>query len=694
MVLIFTPIFSFSATLPSGYTELEYIENHGTNYIDTRIVPHNSVLKIDLDFQITEVDDNNNVALVTAGINQGVVGGGIRIGVKNNTSVTPNAYYFYNIETGSNWNMFAPMTTSRNKILWTINGTAGTSIITGDLSDSITSISHFGNNKAWRNDSVQLLNGRNVVGDMYKNVTKLYRAKIYLDDVLVFDGVPVKRNADNKVGLYDTVSNAFFEPVNSVLDEKTYTQLEYVTTNHDAYIQTNLNVNDFDKVTAKASLVDNSGNIAYALFGSRMYLNNSETGKAFYFKTSWVSIPYATAIYGTSWMHSWNNFVSTEIPLNQMVNYDIKLADGNQLVKVNSTTIGQNTLSYGGIDISYLVPIFAHNYNGVIGNIPYLDCAGITFYLGDTVVANFIPARRNSDNVAGMYDTISDMFYPSTSNANFTSGPVLDVVAGPEVLTCGYTELEYLELQGEAYFNTNVYLSKDMDIEFETMLIQMGNEGRFGGARKISNEGGFLFVYNYQNSGINNVIVDFFGRNATGSTPNTSRWIVQNSGSDYVPETNKKYKLSIINKVGSFSVDGVSISTHTYVGNGESPNDVPLYIGATNSAGTVYTNGSNINWRFYHFSATGVADIVPVKRDCDNVLGLYNKTTGEFLEKIGSGTLVAGPEIAAPATIAIHWGDLSEPDASGMCVYGETFTAPSTAPTAPSGLKFLGWRPR
>ena len=262
-------------------------------------------------------------------------------------------------------------------------------------------------------------------------------------------------------------------------------------------------------------------------------------------------------------------------------------------------------------------------------------------------------------------------------------------------LPSGYTELEYIELQGEAYFNTNVYLSKDMDIEFELMPTQLENSGTFGLARSVQS-GGFHFSYNidYVVSSTytaNNTLVDFFG------TATTARWIIQQIGSSangYIMQNNKKYKLSIVDKIASFSVDGVIIDTHTYVADGTSPSTVPFYINAKNHLGDVtYVNG-DLHVRFYHFSATGVADIVPVKRDCDNVLGLYNKTTGEFLEKIGSGTLVAGPEIAAPATIAIHWGGLSEPDASGMCVYGETFTAPSTAPTAPSGLKFLGWRPR
>ena len=190
--------------------------------------------------------------------------------------------------------------------------------------------------------------------------------------------------------------------------------------------------------------------------------------------------------------------------------------------------------------------------------------------------------------------------------------------------------------------------------------------------------------------------IDFFGTSSNGD-----RWVVQRVGSGdegYVLENNKKYKLTIVNKVGTFYKDGTQLDTYTYTALGESPMTTPLYINASTfsngqSTSPTYKNG-NLHIRFYHFSASGAADIVPARRDSDGELGLYNKTTGEFLEKIGSGTLVAGPAVAQPATVEIIWGGLSEPDASGMCVYGETFTAPSTAPTAPSGLKFLGWIPR
>lgn len=38
---IVEPVLKGDSRLPSGYTELEYIESSGTQYVDTRVVPNN-----------------------------------------------------------------------------------------------------------------------------------------------------------------------------------------------------------------------------------------------------------------------------------------------------------------------------------------------------------------------------------------------------------------------------------------------------------------------------------------------------------------------------------------------------------------------------------------------------------------------------------------------------------------------------
>ena len=45
---------------------------------------------------------------------------------------------------------------------------------------------------------------------------------------------------------------------------------------------------------------------------------------------------------------------------------------------------------------------------------------GAKFYTGDVMERDFVPAKRNSDNVYGLYDRVNGVFYASVGSGNFT----------------------------------------------------------------------------------------------------------------------------------------------------------------------------------------------------------------------------------------------------------------------------------
>jgi hypothetical protein len=60
--------------------------------------------------------------------------------------------------------------------------------------------------------------------------------------------------------------------------------------------------------------------------------------------------------------------------------------------------------------------------NGQYSNLP----AEATFYSarfteGSTVIRDLVPALRNSDNIAGIYDLAHDVFYTSMTNTDFVA---------------------------------------------------------------------------------------------------------------------------------------------------------------------------------------------------------------------------------------------------------------------------------
>lgn len=44
-------------------------------------------------------------------------------------------------------------------------------------------------------------------------------------------------------------------------------------------------------------------------------------------------------------------------------------------------------------------------------------------YDGNTIVRDFVPCYRKSDDVAGLYDVANDVFYPNAGTGSFTVGP-------------------------------------------------------------------------------------------------------------------------------------------------------------------------------------------------------------------------------------------------------------------------------
>lgn len=43
-----------------------------------------------------------------------------------------------------------------------------------------------------------------------------------------------------------------------------------------------------------------------------------------------------------------------------------------------------------------------------------------------TPIRNLIPVQRKSDDVAGMYDIVNDVFYSSITSQPLTAGPIVD----------------------------------------------------------------------------------------------------------------------------------------------------------------------------------------------------------------------------------------------------------------------------
>lgn len=213
-------------------------------------------------------------------------------------------------------------------------------------------------------------------------------------------------------------------------------------------------------------------------------------------------------------------------------------------------------------------------------------------------------------------------------------------------LPSGYTQVEYLESSGMQYIDTNYVplIGDAITVEYKhTVLPTVGH-----GSQALFSAGTGTYQLIALGSIIDNTINGFwFKYFAAGVAEKLN----------YNPVINVWYKLQITNSGLATINDNSAISTpeqeldgndtNMFIfcrRNGESP-----FLGAIRGF-TVSRNGSN------------VLNLIPARRNSDNVLGMYDTVTGNFLTNQGTGTFTAGPDVVpspdAPMDIVCNNGVL------------------------------------
>ncbi len=198
----------YPTSLPAGYTELEYISFDGTPttgaYIDTG-----------LNFN-TDIPNTNVRFIADAKVYSG-----------NDWQVIVGNYGYYSAYVGPNGNNilyygFGVTDTSTSVInpyqrcIFDLDLPKGKYVVTNmETGSTIVNIANIVPVRRYNNAPIYL-GGFNdepavSVSVMRPARTKmdLYSVKIYNNNALMFNGIPCRRNSDNVVGIYDTVSQTF-----------------------------------------------------------------------------------------------------------------------------------------------------------------------------------------------------------------------------------------------------------------------------------------------------------------------------------------------------------------------------------------------------------------------------------------------------------------------------------------------------
>ena len=180
--------------LPSGYTELEYIEGTGTQYIRLDFTP-DSDTRVVLDHQLTDTQSTHAV-----------------LGSRT-TSNKSDKYCVYivsgQIRTDYGSDVYPAFTASAARIVLDKDGRVTKY---GTQTQTATAAT-FTCPRPMALFSVQNVSGSSVFDDQVDNrpvKMRLYSCRIYDGDTLARDLVPARRKSDSAVGLYDTVTDTFY----------------------------------------------------------------------------------------------------------------------------------------------------------------------------------------------------------------------------------------------------------------------------------------------------------------------------------------------------------------------------------------------------------------------------------------------------------------------------------------------------
>ena len=181
----------YERTLPEGYTELEYLESTGTQYIDTGFIPN----------QDTRVETKINTSVVNAskfifGSRIDITTDAYTVFMRNNFQIVSSYNNSNNVESGFTYSLETDIFINYNKNNLYIN--------------DILYTNHTYANFQCPGNMFIFSTNTNGSFDSQAYIGKIYYFKIYDNNILVRNMIPAQRNSDNVLGLYDTVNNVFY----------------------------------------------------------------------------------------------------------------------------------------------------------------------------------------------------------------------------------------------------------------------------------------------------------------------------------------------------------------------------------------------------------------------------------------------------------------------------------------------------
>ena len=338
---------------------------------------------------------------------------------------------------------------------------------------------------------------------------------------------------------------------------------------------------------------------------------------------------------------------------------------------------------------------------GLVGSIYYFK-----IYDNGTLVRDMVPARRNSDGVLGLYDMVTNTFFTNNGTGEFIAGPDVvgcvnvgagywaaastvnfgsvgtrnacpagtysdienasackpcagatynDKTAAASCIACPdgydyntdsgktditqcqihcdagtwneYTQLDYIESTGTQYIDTGYIPNQSSGVKTKVRFNSVDNNKAlvFGSAQAYNSRAFEFFLWD----GSPEFDYNAQWKKVTGN----------NISVDNVLELD--WNKNIVN----YSINNVQQQTINFTA-GAFVAPYTMNIFALHRPDGAYLGlvGSIYYFKIYD-NGTLVRDMIPVRRNVDGVLGMYDKVTNTFFTNSGTGEFIAGPDV-------------------------------------------------
>ena len=200
-----------------------------------------------------------------------------------------------------------------------------------------------------------------------------------------------------------------------------------------------------------------------------------------------------------------------------------------------------------------------------------------------------------------------------------------------------YTELQYLQSSGTQWIDTGVLLTSDnityqwnakdnnasgstslFGTELSGVYTQSSDSRQFSGILHGSRSGRAAYLGKTRSAGIGYACDDAF---------HSWSWVIKSD-----------HNMALFK-------DGIKVGSNTWAGELVKTKTIILY--ANRYSGTTVGQFSSVAYKYFKILDNGqvVFNGVPVRRNSDNALGMYDTVSGHFLSNSGTGTFTAGPVV-------------------------------------------------